>query len=362
MAASSLLQRVNRILAGHAMHGQGEWFIQYAAQNHIDLGLLIGIAGAETTWGDAGTGRASQGYGAFGVGPRVRYGSYKEAIAAAAHLLANSYHQWSRPGKANAGGMAPKWVGYSAPSWVQTVSKFANTLGGGKPGKGGGGGGSYYINPYHGFAGDDQGTDWTMKGPIGAVGKAQIVRSEAFSFRGGATGKTLRGWIVAYKLLEGPMKGRVIYVGENLKPGKGVKVGAIVQKGQTVAIAGGVWPYIETGWADAGGHYGSTTYAQGKDFHAFLDRAGSYTGPPAGAGPTGAGPSPSPGGPAPYQPHYQQDLAGTLGSPGQDPIMDVGPQPASVANMWNSIAALNNPSPETMTFAQRAQMWQGTNG
>ena len=63
--SSNLVARVNHILAGHGMAGQGRWFVQYAAQHRVDLGLLVGIAGAETTWGDKGTGRRGQ-YNPFG--------------------------------------------------------------------------------------------------------------------------------------------------------------------------------------------------------------------------------------------------------------------------------------------------------
>lgn len=61
-----------------------------------------------------------------------------------------------------------------------------------------------------------------------------------------------------------------------------------------------------------------------------------------------------------YQPHFGEDLAmsGILGSPGQE-LVDTGSTPQSIANIWQSLANLQNASPETINFAQRASSWNG---
>ncbi len=162
------------------------------------------------------------------------------------------------------------------------------------------------------------------------------------------------------------MKGKNIYVAENIRPARGIHKGAIVGKGQTIAVAGGVYPYIETGWADERGSflapYGSTS--MGQDFKSFLDHAPSYRGPqaPAGGGPMGGG---GPGKPPQQQqpefhfPQPTEDLlaSGVLSMPGenQNPQME----PESVTNMWQSLANLPNSSPETQVFANRANAWGG---
>lgn len=357
MAASNPTARINKILAGHAMRGQGQWFVYYANRYGVDVGLLVGIAAAETTWGDAGTGRASQGYGAFGVGPRVRYGSYKEAIGAAAKLLSESYHQWSRPGKANPGGMAPKWVGYSAPGWVQTASKYANSFRGG--GKGGGvQGGPVYPTgkrgqiigtPYQGThaPGATTAASWQSDNaidigipigtPIFAVVTGKIVRVHYQS------GQYTKGWTIT---IQGA--GNEFFYAHlskvNVKEGQTIKAGMVMGKSGEANGTAHLHFAME--------HGNPLDWIKGKPVGA------SQPGPPSSGpgGSSGAGAHPAP---LAYQPHYMTDLASTLGDPGQDPILDVGPQPGSVARMWQSIAALNNPSPETMTFAQRAQMWGG---
>jgi hypothetical protein len=90
----------------------------------------------------------------------------------------------------------------------------------------------------------DQGVDFTGHGPILAIGRAKILRT-------GAPGWPEGGGVL-YELLEGPLKGKVIFTYEGVDVPHWLKPGMIVRKGQPIATfrPGGS---IETGLADRSG-------------------------------------------------------------------------------------------------------------
>jgi hypothetical protein len=115
------IRALNHQLKDTPMAGLGQRFYEAGRRYRIDPFLLAAIAGHETQFGATGTGRASQGFGAFGVGPGRRYRSYAEAIAAAAKLLAGPIYRgkklaqiaaiWAPPGAANdPSGLNREWL------------------------------------------------------------------------------------------------------------------------------------------------------------------------------------------------------------------------------------------------------------
>jgi len=93
----------------------------------------------------------------------------------------------------------------------------------------------------------DQGVDFVNKSAdsrILAIGKAKILSTGAVGWPGGGG--------ILYQLLEGPDRGKVVYVYENVKPH--VRSGQIVAAGQTIATMKGTgYPWLEMGWADSSG-------------------------------------------------------------------------------------------------------------
>lgn len=91
----------------------------------------------------------------------------------------------------------------------------------------------------------DQGKDFTGKGSILAIGKAQILATHP------PPGWPEGGGIL-YRLLEGPRAGTIIYTYEGVDVHPGIHPGQIVQAGTPIASfrPGGS---IETGFADASG-------------------------------------------------------------------------------------------------------------
>lgn len=134
----------------------------------------------------------------------------------------------------------------------------------------------------------DQGVDYTGKGPILAVGRAQILRV-------GAPGWPEGGGVL-YKLLEGPLAGHSVYVYEGVDVPKYIKPGLIVHAGQPIATfrKGGS---IEIGLANeagvplshAGYEEGDETH-YGKAFKRILDQIEKHT-PPAQLGHIAGAPS-----------------------------------------------------------------------
>jgi hypothetical protein len=106
----------------------------------------------------------------------------------------------------------------------------------------------------------DQGQDFGGTGSIRAIGNAVVTKLGAPGWPGG------KG--ILYKLLDGPQRGRYIYVYEGVEPS--VRVGQRVKAGQTIGkLIRGSSTGIEIGWADAQGvplsHGG---YTEGKETHA----------------------------------------------------------------------------------------------
>lgn len=102
---------------------------------------------------------------------------------------------------------------------------------------------SGYVNPLHRISGlsyqrIDQGVDFTGHGPILAIGNGKVLAAQAHN-----AGWPGGGWMT-YVLTDGPLKGQIVYVAEEITPT--VSAGATVQAGQHIADMHG---FIETGWA-----------------------------------------------------------------------------------------------------------------
>lgn len=104
-----------------------------------------------------------------------------------------------------------------------------------------------YIYPFEsGATGPsrvDQGVDFGGSGAVRAIGRARILKTNSPwpEYSGGAG--------ILYQLLEGPMKGRTVYVYEGVK--SAVKAGQVVNPGQVIGqIVPGTSSGIETGWAN----------------------------------------------------------------------------------------------------------------
>ncbi len=119
--------------------------------------------------------------------------------------------------------------------------------------------GTEYVNPFaisteSTLGRVDQGVDFTGAGPIGAIGEALILQT-------GAPGWPEEGGVL-YELLNGPMKGSVIYLYEG--------VDATVQPGQRVSAGQEIATFrpggsIETGLADSAGvPLSHTEYYEGR--------------------------------------------------------------------------------------------------
>lgn len=105
----------------------------------------------------------------------------------------------------------------------------------------------------------DQGVDFSAKPgtPLSAVGKAKILGIQQNWYKGQP--------FLYYQLLEGPMKGRVVYIAEQITPT--VKPGDIVQAGQTIATTASSGTGIETGFGTKSGQtlaQGTTGYKEGQ--------------------------------------------------------------------------------------------------
>lgn len=108
------------------------------------------------------------------------------------------------------------------------------------------------------FAGVDQGIDFTG-GPasVYALGAGTV---ERIASRG--SGWPGQGALLTYRINDGPLAGRHVYVAEDFTPDPSLKVGSPLQKGQSLGIAtgSGLAPGIEVGYADPSGRaFGSST-------------------------------------------------------------------------------------------------------
>lgn len=133
-----------------------------------------------------------------------------------------------------------------------------------------------YVNPIPKSATTgriDQGVDFGGTGVVRAVGKAKIVRVGAPGWPGGEHG-------ILYQLLEGPARGKFIYVYEGIE--ELVHEGQIVAAGHPIGrIIPGSETGIETGWSNANGEpISHSEYTEGKEtvggksFKRFLESLG----------------------------------------------------------------------------------------
>ncbi len=102
---------------------------------------------------------------------------------------------------------------------------------------------NYYVNPFHlirplADQRIDQGVDFSGTGTILAAGNGKVL-STTSSDSGWPGG----GWMT-YQLTDGPLKGQIIYVAEEITPA--VHAGQTVRAGEPIAHLHG---YMETGWA-----------------------------------------------------------------------------------------------------------------
>jgi murein DD-endopeptidase MepM/ murein hydrolase activator NlpD len=133
----------------------------------------------------------------------------------------------------------------------------------------------------------DQGVDYSGFGPVYAIGDGVVLSTVGSGWPSGT--------FIAYRLTDGPARGLVVYVAEDIEPG--VQVGATVTSstvlGQMFAGPSG----IETGWADGsslpdtmartyGQFDGSNSTAFGHNFSQLLQSVGApggiLSGPPSG--------------------------------------------------------------------------------
>jgi murein DD-endopeptidase MepM/ murein hydrolase activator NlpD len=112
-----------------------------------------------------------------------------------------------------------------------------------------------YINPLREVAGlrasrIDMGVDYSGSGPILAIGSAKVMRAGYFPGPERCWGKTCApapgGW-VSYRLLNGPFRGKYVYIVENITVK--VKAGQLVGPGQEIAVLHRGSPNLEIGWA-----------------------------------------------------------------------------------------------------------------
>ena len=117
----------------------------------------------------------------------------------------------------------------------------------------------------------DQGQDFGGSGSIRAIGNAVVTKIGAPGWPGG------KG--IVYKLLDGPQRGRSVYVYEGVSPS--VRVGQRVGAGQVIGqIIPGTSTGIETGWSSSAGvPLSHSSYTEGKEtgagkaFAQFLEAA-----------------------------------------------------------------------------------------
>ncbi len=111
---------------------------------------------------------------------------------------------------------------------------------------------SGYCNPLRdlktpGFAGFDEGADYTGDGPVHALGNGVV------SFYSTSTGWPgpggTRGSAISYVLSDGPAKGLTVYVAENCTLNPSLNVGSQVTSDTVLCTMHNTWPFIETGWA-----------------------------------------------------------------------------------------------------------------
>lgn len=221
---------------------------------------------------------------------------------------------------------------------------------------------SGYVQPVQGQVKRlDQGIDYQGKvgDPVVAIGLARVdyVKDDPGGF----------GKVVYYTLLDGPARGRQIYVGHAAPL---VHAGQIVQRGVAVAqlqqVSGGnaanLPGWTEIGFAKGGVPEGPQT---AKSFQSLLKGASTPSAPT-----TTADQNPAPAAPA-------QPDGPVLPSPGTSTPTDTQPYTFStqpyqpppgsgmnstnpfVAELWNRIASQPASSPDTQLLASNAQLMSG---
>jgi len=112
--------------------GQGAAFLQAGSRYRVDPRLLVGIAGAESSFGTAGSGRDI--HNPFGWGPAIPFGSYEEAINTVARGLRQGY---LNKGLKNVGQISQKYAPVGAANdptglnkqWSGNVASIMRQLG-----------------------------------------------------------------------------------------------------------------------------------------------------------------------------------------------------------------------------------------
>jgi hypothetical protein len=162
-----------------------------------------------------------------------------------------------------------------------------------------------YRNPLRAVSGltpdrVDQGVDYGGSGPIYAVGDGLVLNTTNRGWPGGA--------FITYQLVDGPARGRIVYVAENVIPR--VRVGQWVGASTVLGTLVNSYPYLETGWAAPPGN-GDTAAAVAGQWTA---SASAHSWPTA------------------YGDNFSQLLA-SLGAP---PGIDFGPVQGSLPAGWPS--------------------------
>jgi murein DD-endopeptidase MepM/ murein hydrolase activator NlpD len=130
----------------------------------------------------------------------------------------------------------------------------------------------------------DQGVDYAGFGPVYAMGNGVVLNTVGSGWPGGT--------FIAYQLSDGPARGLVVFVAEDVQPS--VQVGDTVNSNTVLGHMYAGPDGIETGWADGsrlpdtmahtyGQYNGSSSTAFGDNFSRFLQSVGAPGGILSGA-------------------------------------------------------------------------------
>lgn len=116
-----------------------------------------------------------------------------------------------------------------------------------------------YTNPLKAVSGlepgrIDMGADFAGSGPVLALGNGKVTMASDHDLGPPSCwGRTCWpvGGILVYRLSDGPLADRYVYVAENISVT--VTAGQSVRTGQKIATMHDAFPYIETGWASGKG-------------------------------------------------------------------------------------------------------------
>jgi hypothetical protein len=241
--------------------------------------------------------------------------------------------------------------------------------------QGGGDPGFTYRNPMRDVQGltpfrIDQGVDYGGGGPIYAIGRAKILQyipHSGWVGSGDPTHPVYNGGYIAYQLLDGPAKGKVVFVAEDIRLNPSLKVGSVINTSTALGQLQGLdpgWPYMETGWATSDGSEplakttggyteGQRTWA-GNDFSNFLHVLGAPAGVAGGRPLVGQAPQGWPG-------NWGSALSGngTGGSPGGGGMnVPNGTTPAELASILRGFGINPRAFHDLIDQAIRGQ-WSG---